>query len=419
MMRLIDLPILGIAIFTSIIFILFALLFVISIYFYRSKKHLLFALSIILNIPLILIFVCVSFEMCNNGNAFTNFFVIVPFYIYIIYLVVTFTFLVLSIIFLQKWYRNNITSDSFMDAFDKMEEGVLYFDDDGICLLINSSMITILEGILSHNISNAYDFFDLLNNQIITTKEGKTYKFISSDLSINRRELFFIYKKINVHELIAFDITDLSNANKQLQIDNEKILLHNQSLMEYNKNMQNIIRNKEILSAKIRIHDEMNNLLLKTSYLLTSDDIKEKKEILNKRKNNILLLCKEASSENEENIIDDLLTLANGVGVSVTFHNYQLLKNEEVIKLFINAAKESILNVAKHTKSKQLNIDVKLENGKYYLRFINDNSLSKNKPVSLGGGLKELQRHVNSLNGIMYIKSNDQFILTIEVDYVV
>ena len=189
--------------------------------------------------------------------------------------------------------------------------------------------------------------------------------------------------------------------------------------MEYNKNMQNIIRNKEILSAKIRIHDEMNNLLLKTSYLLTSDDIKEKKEILNKRKNNILLLCKEASSENEENIIDDLLTLANGVGVSVTFHNYQLLKNEEVIKLFINAAKESILNVAKHTKSKQLNIDVKLENGKYYLCFINDNSLNKNKPVSLGGGLKELQRHVNSLNGIMYIDNNNQFILTIEVDYVV
>ena len=403
-MRLIDLPILGIAIFTSIIFILFALLFVITIYFYRSKKHLLFSLSIILNIPLILIYVCVCWEIFKGGNAFTNFFVNVPFYIYIIYLVVTFLFLVLSIIFLQKWYRNNITSDSFMDAFDKMEEGVLYFD---------------AEGISSHHISNAYDFFDLLNNQIITTKEGKTYKFISSDLSINRRELFFIYKKINVHELIAFDITDLSNANKQLQIDNEKILLHNQSLMEYNKNMQNIIRNKEILSAKIRIHDEMNNLLLKTSYLLTSDDIKEKKEILNKWKKNILLLCKEATSENEENIIDDLLTLANGVGVSVTFHNYQLLKNEEVIKLFIYAAKESILNVAKHTKSKELNIDVKLENGKYYLRFINENSLNKNKPVSLGGGLKELQRHVNSLNGIMHIESKDQFILTIEVDYVV
>lgn len=418
-MRLIDLPIISLSILGIMLFVIIALNIAILIYSFKIKKYFLFIPSVILFIIDSFLFLIINVYIYDNSSVFASFFINLPLIAYIIYLLINISFIVFARIFLIRWHKNNISPSSFIDLLNQTTEGILYFNEDGICLLINDQMASIAKGILSHPISNAHEFYRLVNNKIVHQKDNHIYKFISNTLTITQKDYLFRQKKEDIYELIAFDITDLSNANEELKKDNEQIRKHNLALNEYHKNMQNIIANKEILSAKVHIHDEMNNLLLQTSFLFNKEDEKEKKEVLKKWRNNVLLLCKEASYENDMNVMDDLLTLAKGVGVNIKCDNYRLLDNDDIIKLFIHACKESILNVYKHSESKELIIDIIKEENKYLLRFINDNQKNKHKKIIIGGGLSALKEDVKSLNGEMEIENKGQFILTVEVPYVI
>ena len=139
----------------------------------------------------------------------------------------------------------------------------------------------------------------MVKGKTITLENGLTFKFINKELNIESKRVFS--RKTSprlVNELIALDVSELINKNIQLEQDNDKLKLLNEALMEYNKNMLEVIRHEEILKAKINIHNEMNELILESSFLLNSDDQKKKELILSKWENNALLLFKEAEHQN-------------------------------------------------------------------------------------------------------------------------
>ena len=380
------------------------------IYSFIIKKYALFSSSIVIAVIVIFFIQVFALTIRGNESAFTVFFNHLPIWLYILVISLFFVIAALFGGYLVIYNRRHITPNSIIEAFNTSKDGFLYCESDGACILINETMVNIVSDINKEYILNGYDFLDKVKGQTITLENGLTYKFIDKEIRISGRN-----ESRPVTELIALDVTELVNKNRELEEDNNKLKTLNAELIEYNKNMLEAIHHEEILKAKINIHNEMNELILESSYLLTNDDKEKKEKILNKWENNALLLFKEAEHHNDDDFIHDLGVLADAIGVKMKCDNYSIIsQNDKLVGLFTHACKEALTNVAKHTNSKEMIVELKKENDVIVMSFINKNN-KNTKTIKKGGGLVNLEKHVEQLQGKMVIINKEQFILRIEV----
>ena len=380
------------------------------IYSFIIKKYALFSSSIVIAVIVIFLIQVFALTIRGNESTFTVFFNRLPIWLYILVISLFFVIAALFGGYLVIYNRRHITPNSIIEAFNTSKDGFLYFESDGACILINETMVNIVSDINKEYILNGYDFLNKVKGQTITLENGSTYKFIDKEIGISGRD-----ESRTVTELIALDVTELVNKNRELEQDNNKLKALNSELIEYNKNMLEAIHHEEILKAKINIHNEMNELILESSYLLTNDDKEKKEKILNKWENNALLLFKEAEHHNDDDFIHDLGVLADAIGVKMKCDNYSIVsQNDKLVGLFTHACKEALTNVAKHTSSKEMIVELKKENNAIVMSFINKNN-KNTKTIKKGGGLVNLEKHVEQLQGKMVIINKEQFILRIEV----
>ena len=127
------------------------------------------------------------------------------------------------------------------------------------------------EELTNSNRSNNYEKIKKGDNQIIKIN-NKVY-------SLNLFEHFIKGNKF--YELLAIDVTQSYSLSLELKEKQKELLDFNKRIREYSDNIEKFIIDKEILDAKIRIHDELGKLLLTTSKCLTSNlSLKEKNELL-------------------------------------------------------------------------------------------------------------------------------------------
>ena len=415
-MFLYNCPLLTLSILTSLTIVLSTIYIAFIVYSFVIKKWALFIVTT--TITTLLVFLVQVFAVTIHANdiPFVNFFKQLHISIYIVLISLSLIGVIAIIIYLQFYNKKHITSNSIIQAFNTSKDGFLYFEEDGSCLLINKKMEEIASSITKTYILNGYDFLKLIKDKIITLDNGSVYKFIDKVIKVSRKPYFFRKAELsNVYELIALDVTELFEQNRQLELDNKKLKQLNNELIQYNKKMLEVICHREILETKQNIHNEMNELVLQSAYLLDKDDQKEKAKILSKWENNAYLLSKEGKQQNGEEYIQDLLLLADTIGIKIVCDDYsQIFNSGDIDSLFIHASKESLTNIAKHTKAKRLIIEIEKNNGKTIMRFINENN-ENTEAIKMGGGLTNLCKHVEQLNGKMLIENKESFILTIEV----
>ena len=396
------------AIFTWLV-ALFGIYVFFGIRYLFLKKYVRFSLFITLCIFLTFIAqVMVSF-IKGGSDSLTTWFAELPLYVYIIVFSLITAVTPIFVIRFFKYARNNISTNSIVKGFNFSNDGFLYFDEDGACLLINSKMEEIATLLTKNYVLNGHTFLKLVKDKTITLSNGKSFKFMDKTINLNSND------NQMVTELIALDVTELVNKNTLLAEDNKKLSEMNKELATYNEQTLEVVRHKEILSAKVNIHNEMNSLVLQSSYLLSNYNQKEAEKLLSKWENNALLLSKEAENDKNVDFINDLITLSKAIGVSIECNDYSLVnKNEKLASLFIAITKESLLNVAKHTNSKKLLINLNHKEDKVIMSFSNENN-AESKQVVMGGGLNNIKKRIDELNGKMSIINNEQFILIVEV----
>ena len=386
-----------------------------GIRYFIFKKYVLTTVSFLVALLMAFVAQVMTSFIKGGEDALSTWFAHLPLFVYIIVLsVITVAVPILSVHIYQHT-RRHVSSNSIIKGFDTSNEGFLYFDEDGACLLINKTMAKIASSLTKNYILNGNKFLKLVKDQTITLEDGSTYKFIDKQITIPFGSSFVNKNDSQViNELIALDVTELVKKNELIKEDNEKLKKMNKELVSYNEKMLEVIRHREILSAKINIHNEMNSLVLQSSYLLSNDNKEERQNILSKWENNALLLCKEAENNNDD-FINDLKTLADAIGIKMEYDDFSpIMSNEKIASLFVKATKDSLLNVAKHTKNKKIIIDIKRDKDIITMSFINDNNVNT-KPIIKGGGFTNIEKSVEELNGKMTIINDKQFILRIEV----
>ena len=415
-MKLYDTPTIALAIFSAYVFLIMCFTIFITVSFIKNKRWINAALSVL---SFVILFFLYQILHAVSHKTTTSFFYSLgdaSFYIYLSIVIALSLLITYLAIYFIIWNKNHIIYTSIINAFDVFSLGVLYFDSNGTVLLVNNTMVDIFSYLGIKDNFNSETFKEFVNNKIITLNNGETYHFSISQISIERKKNYFSNKKYAafIYEVIAKNVTEINNKTTLLKEENERILANNKLLVAYHEQIPDIIRHQEILKAKINIHEEMNELLLSTVYLLDNDDQELRKEILNKWKNNALLLSKENEDNVNQDMVNDLKTLSKTLGINIDFHHLDDIKELNIRKLFMIVGKETLLNVAKHTSDKKLIIDVIKNDNHYVMTFANEEG-NKNKNITYGSGLINIKRHVEELNGKMEVINEDNFIVKVEV----
>ena len=341
--------------------------------------------------------------------------------------------------FLYKKSRDMITTRSIKESIDLLPDGVCFSTDRGMPILMNSRMRQLCTEFTGEGLMDTEKFWrDLRNGNVrkgIRPLKQREAAFIDTNGQVwDFRRSRLSYGGEKVTEISAVNITTQYHLHKELVARYERLNDVNSRLHHFSEEVEKVTREKEILAAKIKLHDEIGrSLLILRSYLTetpeksaqtetpeksTQTETPEKSAqtekrdrsrllplwqyivtsmqegtILKEREDSLLLLKKEAADFNVDIFLEGLLPA-----------------NPSVRNVIFAAVRECAGNTAKHARGDRLFITIHdtEENTEV---FITNNGNAPGGSIHETGGLKNLRKMVEERGGSMQIKSSPVFVL--------
>lgn len=333
-------------------------------------------------------------------------------------------------LFLYKKSRDMITTRSIKESIDLLPDGVCFSTDRGMPILMNSRMRQLCTEFTGEGLMDTEKFWrDLRNGNVrkgIRPLKQREAAFIDTNGQVwDFRRSRLSYGGEKVTEISAVNITTQYHLHKELVERYERLNDVNSRLHHFSEEVEKVTREKEILAAKIKLHDEIGrSLLILRSYLTETPEKSiqtetpeksaqtEKRDrsrllplwqyivtsmqegtILKEREDSLLLLKKEAADFNVDIFLEGLLPA-----------------NLSVRNVIFAAVRECAGNTAKHARGDRLFITIHdtVENTEV---FITNNGNAPGGSIHETGGLKNLRKMVEERGGSMQIKSSPVFVL--------
>ena len=317
--------------------------------------------------------------------------------------VLAFTFLI-RVIRLQ---RRRISAVSIKESFDSLPSGVCFYETGGRIYLINEAMEEITKRLFSRHIYNGEmlwngfsekDVGGFGENEVVVNVDGKIFSISRFENDVNGQTIF---------ELIASDISEEAEQNRLLEEKKAELEDLNRRLEEYDKNLAKIVRERELIRSKAKIHDEMNILIVSTLKSIDAYSAEEAERLAERWKSNVLELERdtEAYRRNPAEALDEL---AEALGIRLEMTG-ELPENAADIRLLITAVSECMVNALRHAGSES--IFVKSEKGG---ALITNDGKPPDCEIIEGGGLTNLRNRAKAAGAELEIESIPEFSLRIK-----
>ncbi|MBQ9518117.1 MAG: hypothetical protein IJI47_02135 [Eubacterium sp.] len=307
---------------------------------------------------------------------------------------------------IARWQKNHISAVSIKESFDTLPTGICFYENGGRIYLVNNAMDTLTQKFAGQHLYNGERFWDILKeksisspdeNGVVVEIDGRTYAFSKHPNAVKGQEFY---------ELIAADITEEAAQNRELERKNADLEQLNRMLEEYDSNLAQIVHERELLQSKVKIHDDMNVLLISTMNSIENYDESEAKRVSAMWKEGVLELQRDTAPY-RKNPLETLESLAESLGIALEFSGVFPDKNENV-GMLITAASECMVNAIRHAGAKTVFIN-STESG---FTITNDG----NPPaceITEGGGLSNIRSRAEKINAEFGIISTPEFILQI------
>ncbi|MGN0395600.1 MAG: sensor histidine kinase [Coprococcus sp.] len=326
----------------------------------------------------------------------------------------------LFIIILGREKRNRLTPGAIKEGLDELPDGVCFFTAAGQPLLVNNQMNRISSELFETEILNAEDFWSRLKKRerrdgetedsdicrvICCTENGRIWDVRRSILDIEHHD---------INEIIAYDVTRQYELNHELDKRNRQLSKVNERLRHYSLNIEQMTIEKEILAAKMQVHDNVGQSLLAfRSYLAKPQGERDRNELMLLWHYTIDVLKNEAVPVSRDDGMELLLKAAQAVAVEIV-QTGSLPENGELRDILIAALHECLTNTVKHANGNKLYITIG-DGGNEVTAEITNNGMPPNDRIQETGGLNSIRHIVEAADGKMIIQSKPCFILQIEL----
>ena len=265
-------------------------------------------------------------------------------------------------------------------------------------ILINNTMYEILNKL---NIKENYveniikQSIEEINGNYVTSVEEKNYVFA-----------------INKNEVIAFDITEEYNLQKELNNQNKKIEANNKELILGIENVEELEKEKNLLKLKNRYHDILGqNLSILQQYLnrqnINQESFEEIKFMIKK------MFIDIEDTENPNVNLENLIKIHKKNGTDIIVDG-ELPQNKEMARIFFEIIREATTNAIKHAGSSHVFVKIRETLMETYMIITNDGKKA-NEFIAENEGIKGMRRKVNKLNGVFYISTVPEFSVNVSI----
>lgn len=383
----------------------------------EKKKIRIYAVPMIVQYVLIQNAIPLYQSRFAEGQEFMEWFGRVPILLFLLTEVIL-TFVTAHMIrFLSQWKKTHITLMSVKESVDLLPTGICFSADNGMPLLVNNKMESICFELCKESLSDAKKFWKTLTsgentenhvyvekgeNPMVELEDGSVYRFSKSRVCVEERMIW---------EIVATDITRQYELKCEQEKKNAKLADRNARMRNYSKNIGKVTREREILDAKIGIHDNAGKTLLASKrYLTLRKEEKNREELLSLWNRNVVHLKDEASSEKTADELKQLLDASHAAGVKIIFDEGMCPEEGMPKKLVITALHECLTNTIRHAKGDELHIRINQKNDTYHVILTNNGEVPKSE-IRETGGLKYLRKMVEDEQGTMKIQWTPRFVL--------
>ena len=311
---------------------------------------------------------------------------------------------------------SGLTAMSVKDAISVLPAGLCFYDETGRLLLMNEQIGNECREITGMPLLDGAAFWSAMcegkvADGIVCSREG------DSVLVEKKDGRACCYKRINhildgktVYELSGSDISREFALKKKVEEQNEELRKMNVRLRKYGETVTEVTKERETLAARVKVHDGMGSLILKTKRTLSQE--KCDKEALIREWNGVVSLV--SSPETEEDRAEEIKKTAESVGVKILYTGVRPPKGSVAEKILANAVFECITNTARHADGDELSITVS-DDGEFFTARFSNNGRPPQAAIVEGGGLSSLRRMAEMAGGSMKTESFPQFLLSVSI----
>ena len=313
------------------------------------------------------------------------------------------------------------------EAVDSCPDGICMAALDGRPILANRSINEICARLTGHTIVNALAMWEELRllamadasisgetgsdsgeHLLLPTDDGKVWQFQQKPRMLHGTEVL---------QFEAADITELYQYLKHLEKNNFDVAKLHERQREL---LRNIVQNnlsKELLQAKMQIHDDIGRMIIVTRNALadgasgkqTDDIFSGWESVISDLENADVSSDTKASLPEEE-----LVQVAGMIGCQVEFRGKQPSERKALLLLYA-AVREALTNAVRHAGANALMVEIQESGDMYHVEITSNGVKAPALPLREGAGLGTLRQRLEGEGAAMTIRTDDGVVMELAI----
>lgn len=165
--------------------------------------------------------------------------------------------------------------------------------------------------------------------------------------------------------------------------------------------LQEVLREEALLQTRVRVHDELGELLLLCRQYLDHPDGTDGQELLERMRKTNQDLLNQMEENSAEDELNTALIQAKGIGVSVRIEG-TVPNDPRIRRILGHAVRECAANTVRHAVGDRLEVLLLQKDGQLRAELQN-NGRAPDKPITEHGVLKSLRQMTEAFGGNMKI----------------
>lgn len=299
--------------------------------------------------------------------------------------------------------KNRITTMSVKEATDSLPAGLLCYAPGARVLLVNHVMQDFCRRITGAELTDGETFRErLLNGELLPECKrlfvgGEPVIVLPDGTARKISEGEIPYEKHTVRMILAANITEAYRKMQELQQMQEKVEKLGKRLQKVNREIVALTAEREILNAKVKIHDEQgSNLPSIKRFLLNGGTEEEKAELMDSLRRCVSFL-KNNSPFPVRDEYELLTSMAARLELAVSVTG-ELPQDKPHKSILVTAIHECMTNTIRHARGDELHIEI-TEDGETMTAILTNNGDPPEGEITERGGLRSLRELTEQAGG--------------------
>ena len=402
------------ALFLTLILSLF--LQIVSFTGYRDKRNRYMNMPIFLLLFILLSELTDAFSRMNEGIEYKTW---LPLPLWLLWCIVAAAdfLLIWEIVRLRRLKRQELSRDSVKQAIDLLPSGICYFAPSGSVKLCNMQMHILFRTLSQSDLQTLTELQDALahcdagSGVIRLSHERQTYLFPDGKAWRYRQNVVTDEDGAVYTETIFSDMTELYHKKLEMKEQIKQLNAISRELKLLSDNVLILTREKEVLSAKTKLHDYMGAGLIAMRQILRHNQTEEAANAIDLFRQAVSAIKNDNAYPQGRSELDRFMHDAEAIGIKVNLSG-ELPEQEELRCVMILAMRECLTNSVRHAGATALHVAVEKSGDSISMKITNDGKAPETEVVPKGG-LHNLYRHIADCGGTMEIQWKPVFVLTV------